>query len=95
MKNVREIVEISRRSGNTTWILKSAIENPNCIIVAYNKSYAKDLEREYNRLLKKSIWYKRIIWYFQKRRKPLFVSDNFDFRGYNLPVIFDNSCFLN
>jgi hypothetical protein len=81
------IVERYRQNGNSTWILKSAIENPKCIIVSYNKANAEGLKLKYFEMLKNLPWWKR--WKHKVYPKFLSLNDNFD--GYNLPIIFDNS----
>jgi hypothetical protein len=79
------IVNENRQCGNTTWILKSAIENPECIILCYNMRNAKELENKYFHMLEeRSIDRKG-------RKHPKFLSKNSDLKGYKLPVIFDNS----
>ena len=90
MTRLEEIIRTTRRTGNTTWILQSAIENPNCIIVARDIGHAKDLEQAYKMLLSKSAWYKKLCWKWFGRKSPKFVSLDFRFDGYRLPVIFDN-----
>ncbi len=94
MSKVEDIIHQSRRTGNTTWILKSAVNNPNCVIVVNNQRYAKDLEHLYNNMLLLSPWYKRVYWSFFGRGVPQFVSISSDFRGYNKPIIFDNSSLI-
>lgn len=94
MNKIDEIVLRTRKTGNTTWLLKSAIENPDCIIVSRSMQEAKELEKRYNSLLQTSSWYKKLWWLMVKRKNPKFVSLDFRFEGYNTPVIFDNSSFL-
>jgi hypothetical protein len=93
MNKIEEIVLRTRRTGNTTWLLKSAIENPDCIIVSRTMRQAKELEKRYNSLLQTSSWYKKLWWKIVKRKKPKFVSLDFRFEGLKTPVIFDNSSF--
>jgi hypothetical protein len=90
-EKIKKIIELSRQTGNTTWILESAIERPNCIIVSRNAEQAKNLEKTYFKLIFNSPWYKKLIWKFFGRKHPKFVSLDFSIRGYNVPVIFDNS----
>ena len=90
MTSLQEIIRKTRASGNTTWILKSAIQNPNCIIVARNSQQAKCLEQAYKRLLLKNAWYKKLWWKLVGRKSPKFVSLDFKFENHRLPVIFDN-----
>ena len=87
---IRNIIATTRRTGNTTWILQSAIKKPNCIIVSKTEEQAKQLERSYKALLMKSAWYKKLWWKWSGRKNPKFVSINYRFQGNALPVIFDN-----
>lgn len=90
MKRLEEIIRTTRATGNTTWILQSAIKSPNCIIVSRNTQQAIHLEKAYKYLLSKSAWYKKLWWKWFGRKNPKFVSLDFKFEGYNVPVIFDN-----
>lgn len=94
MTRLEEITRITRATGNTTWILQSAIERPNCIIVSKNMKEANHLEQAYKSLLSKSAWYKKLWWKWFGRKSPKFVSLDFSFEGHRLPVIFDNSALL-
>ncbi len=91
-KNVtpKEIAERYRQNGNSTWIIKSAVENPECIIIAYNANSARDLEEEYFHMLKQSNWLKKLKWRFLGRKHPKFLSKSSNLDGYKLPIIFDN-----
>jgi len=93
MERITEIVYSTRRTGNTTWILKAAIRNPECIIVSKNMMQVQYLADEYHRLLSKSIWYKKLYWKWFGRKHPRFMTINSRFEGMNLPVIFDNETF--
>ncbi len=92
-KNVtpKEIAERYRQNGNTTWIIKSAIENPECIVLAYNAENAKSIKERYFQMLEQSHWLKKLKWKVFGRKHPEFLSKNTDLNGYNLPIIFDNS----
>lgn len=90
MTRLEEIIRTTRATGNTTWILQSAIERPNCIIVSIDMEQAKHLEKAYKSLLSKSAWYKKIWWKWFGRKTQKFVSLDFRFEGYRMPVIFDN-----
>jgi hypothetical protein len=95
MTRLEEIIITTRRSGNTTWIVESAVENPNCIIVSRNMQQAKRLEKKYKDLIKKKSWYKKTIWKLFGRKKPKFVSLNYDFSIDDVPVIFDSGALIN
>jgi len=90
MEKITEIVHRTRNTGNTTWILKAAIKQPNCIIVSKSKRDAEYLEWKYFQILSKSAWYKKLWWKWFGRKHPKFLSLYNDFRGLGLPVIFDN-----
>lgn len=91
VEKINDIITYNRQKGNSTWIVKSAIKNPNCVIVAHDSACAYDLKCLYYSLLKKQPFYKKIIWKLFGRSHPRFMSIENDFRGINLPVIFDNS----
>lgn len=86
----------STKNGSTTWILKSLIESPNCIVVAYDTKAADHLKRKYYDLLNKASWWKKLKWRLFGRAVPRFESmGNFrQLKGYRQPIIFDNSCFI-
>lgn len=94
MTRLEDIIRTTRATGNTTWILQSAIKRPNCIIVSKNMNGAKNLELGYKILLSESIWYKKLWWKCFGRKNPKFVSLNFRFEGCNLPIIFDNGALV-
>ena len=97
-QKVQTILSNCRASGNTTWILKSAINNPNCIIVTKSLQHKEDLQYAYNRLLYKETWYKKLFRKFKKHSVPKIVTvDDFvnkspmyrDIKN-RIPIIFDN-----
>lgn len=94
MLSLTHIVHNTRQTGNTTWILKSAIKNPKCVIVAINESYAKDLEKKYYKLLSNVWWGQKLWWKWFGRQHPKFMSMRNRFEGIRLPIIFDNSCMV-
>ena len=85
----------SRQSGNTTWLLKAAINNPNCIIIAKNGRGAKELQNRYYSLLNEESWLKRIWWKLFGRKHPSFRTIDYSFNGLKKPIIFDNSSLIN
>ncbi len=94
MDRIREIVYETRRTGNTSWILQSAIRNPNCIIVGKDLKQAHHLREEFIRMMIKSPWYKKLWWKIFGYKEPLFVPISYTFRGENIPIIFDNGTFV-
>ena len=94
LNKLEEIIRRTRATGNTTWILQSAVDNPNCIIISKNMQQAKQLEKAYFLLVEKSPWYKKLIWKFFGRVNPKFVSLDFRFEGSRLPIVFDNEALL-
>ena len=87
MNKIEEIIKQTRRSGNTTWILKSAILNPDCIIVCGRPDL---MEKMFKMHLLKSMWYTKLWWKLNGSKIPKFVALNYNFHGINVPVIFDN-----
>jgi hypothetical protein len=95
MENIREIIEYSRGTGNTSWILKSALENPDCIIVAGHHRSKEWLKEKYIHLFNQQSWFNRVLHKLRNKPHPLFVtkSEYARIRGMRKPVILDNSCF--
>ena len=92
MNKAIEGAQINRRTGNTTWILKAAVNAPDCIIVCKDQSYASELEFEYKELLLKSKWWLRLKWLLLGRKHPKFISVYMlQICVINKPLIFDNS----
>ena len=56
MTRLQEISGQIRQQGNTTWYLKSAMCNPDVVIVSKNINESKNVECEYYKLLSKSSW---------------------------------------
>jgi len=90
---LQEILYRTRATGNTTWILQAAIKNPNCMIVSKDKKQSRWLEQKYHNLLSEKGYFKRLYWRVFGRKHPKFVDVNNDFRGWGMPVIFDNGAF--
>jgi hypothetical protein len=86
-----DIVENHRQNGNSTWLVKAAIENPECIILVHDANCAKELESHYYYLLDKAGFFKKLKWKLLGRKHPKFLSKNANLDGYNLPIILDNS----
>lgn len=103
MKNKEKIIELTRGRGNSTWILKAAIKNPEVIIITKNKADSIDMENRFNELLeeefKKDPWYIKLWYKFFKRKikKPIFntLHDLDRNRVHRFPVIFDNYSILD
>jgi hypothetical protein len=94
MKRLKEIIITTRRTGNTSWILNSAYERPDCIVVSKNIQQAKCMQKKYNDLLKTKPWYEKLRWKLFGRKKPKFVPLSYNFDVDDVPVIFDNGAFL-
>lgn len=86
--NIKDIVDSTRQTGNTTWILKVAINNPNCAIVSKNPRYLEDM---YFKLFYDLPWYKRLYHKLFIKKHPMFITKEYNFYGIKVPVIFDNS----
>lgn len=98
MYSVSDIAKKYRRSGNTSWILKAALNNPKCIIVVCSHKESTRLQNLYKELYNKVPWYQKVIRIFKKREIPIFVSvqilkqDKYFLYGYkNRSLVFDNS----
>ena len=92
--NIKKSAIYYRCTGNTSWILKSALNNPECIIVVGTTGELHALNREYEKLINNSPWYKKIYWTLTKRSYPKFTTVDNVIPGDKLPLIFDNSCFV-
>ena len=93
MEKIKEIVYKTIATGNTTWILKAAIKQPNFVIISKNMQQAKNLERNYFYLLSKCVWYQKLYWKWFGRKHPKFMTIDSRFEGLGLPIIFDNGSF--
>ena len=92
--NIKKSAIYYRCTGNTSWILKAALNNPECIIVVGNSAALRELSSEYEKLINNSPWYKKIYWKLTKRSYPKFTTVDNVIPGAKLPLIFDNSCFV-
>ena len=90
-EKIQEIVNRNNHVGSTTWIIRAAVETPDCIIVSKDSLSAKELERQYFEMIKKSPWYRKLRWILFGRNHPKFLTVNSRFEGLRLPIIFDNS----
>jgi len=93
MGRVLDIIITTRGTGNTTWILKSAIMQPNCVIVSKNRSQSFLLEKNYLEIFSEQKWCKKLYWKLFINKSPKFMSIEQNFKGLKLPIIFDNGCF--
>lgn len=94
MSKILEIIDQNRGKGNTIWLLKSAINNPNIVIVCIDLKHCQYLKNNYFKLLKKEPWYRKLKWKLFGRKHPLFKSINENFRGISKPIVFDNGTLL-
>jgi hypothetical protein len=94
MSNLSVVLNKSRRSGITTWILKSAIKNPNVIILSSTLKQSKLLRDLFDRMIDNSFWLRLKYKYF-RAKKPQFESIDsiFLLYGVDKPVILDNSVY--
>lgn len=90
--NVHKIINIGRQRGNTTWLLRAAIKQPNVMIVCRNQTSVAEMTKSYKKLLQKEPWYKKFWWWCFGRSNPKFVTVNNpdNLRGINFPTVFDN-----
>lgn len=96
VNQIVDLVKDNRSKGNTSFILRSAVKNPNVIIISPTHQHAVMLKEYYE------YWYihdtNRIIRWFHKikgRQHASFSSLGMDLKGNNKPIVFDNSCFPN
>jgi hypothetical protein len=87
-----------RQTGSSSWIIDSAIKNPNIILVCENFRMSNTMKSIFFEKKKQLSFFKKILYYLKFRNlSPEFISidnlnDNF-FRGRNKtkPIIYDNS----
>ena len=87
ISKIKEIVRCTRNQGSTTWILKAATRDPDCVIVCSDTRQMLYLINMYERLLP---WWKKM----GKIQYPKFKTVDEEFRGLDSPVVFDNSTFI-
>lgn len=94
MKRQIEIIHSHRRTGNTEWLLKSAIKNPNVTIICRDESNVRILRERYYHMLSGYNWITRKWWSVFGRKHPKFISIHNagrKLRGTGDPIAFDNS----
>ncbi len=93
---LRNICLRNRQVGSKTFILKSAIINPDCFIVSLNLALVCDMRDIYHKMINEDPVLNE-IYLSNGRREPKFVTLNQmeQMVGYErLPIIFDSSCFF-
>lgn len=84
-EKIKNLSNTHRQSGNTTWILEAAVNNPSCVIVVGNAMQKNQMEKQLNKMIKPD-WVKD-----PDKVYPLVVYLGEDMSGHNRPLIFDNS----
>jgi len=84
MNIIDDIISSTRRTGNSTWILKSAMNDNKCIIVYPSESIATLMKKLYKKMLKEK-------GVGEDLEFPKFLTLGDDFSNCKVPVIFDNS----
>jgi hypothetical protein len=96
INQLREICTTNRGAGISTWIIKSAIVNPHCVIVSKDERCSNDLKDTFFSLINTDIY--RDLYVMNGCQVPIFttISRLSSVRGtiQTLPIIFDNSCFF-
>lgn len=93
----QNIVDCTRRLGNTSWIIDAALNNPKVIIIVRNAQARQNLVNSISIKYKS----KNIFWKFKHNffhiTLPVIVTIDeataARLKVNNSPVIFDNSCF--
>lgn len=93
-KDIKRVINEVVRTGSTTWILKAAIENPNCVIISKNYEQSTVLRKEYFKMILNSPWYKKLYWRWINKKHPKFIPISCDFHGIRMPIVFDNGTFV-
>lgn len=92
---IQQSIGIMNNCGTSTWILKSSIVNPECIIVYRNEDMKRQHEHEFNRLVSQDPVFNG-LYEHNGCKRPIFTTvDNLltTIRGRRLPLIFDPECF--
>lgn len=90
MSRFKKLSIVIRKEDGTTWMLKSAIDNPDVVIVSKDAASMAHLKRQYNWLLSKSPWYKRLRWALYDRIHPTFITLVSGFGETSKPIVFHN-----
>jgi hypothetical protein len=85
-ERIFETVQENRGTGSTNWLFNAALDNPNVIFVFGSRRVMKKEKERYDKLYEE--------FANPHAEKPLFFSleDVHCIRGYNKPIVFDNSC---
>lgn len=59
--DLKNLIRSFRQQGNTTYLLDSAINDPNVTIIVANKAHAKEMEEQYKHRLKNLVWWKKLM----------------------------------
>jgi hypothetical protein len=96
INHLHKLLVENRRVGSSAWLLKAAIDNPKCTIVASNTVEMEKLKLKYNALLENAPWYKKAIWAFEGRVIPTFITlQSLKQEGFKpTPIIVDNSAII-
>jgi len=88
---------MNRNNGSTMWIVKSAIVNPDCVIVAPSTKHMMYLRELYYETINLFEDF-RGLYEANGNKEPLFVTTlNWKEKivgRERQPIIFDNSCFI-
>lgn len=76
--DIHEVLAHTRQQGNTTWLLKAALKNPDCIIVVGNQMQRQELLQRLSKLTEG-----------KQVDLPEIMTLHQSFVGLNKPVIFD------
>lgn len=101
--DINKMIDVTRMRGNTTWILESAIKNPNIIIIARNAKHKEELYKKLQKIVQNNLlieqskkpWYKKAWeYFFPKKTKVKYPSiacihDYDKLRGIETPIVFD------
>lgn len=92
-REIQDIINETRGRGNTTWILKSAIDNPEVILMFGDRRTALENGNIYCNMVADLPWWKRYWRRFtgKDRIEPLFTYYGENLRGMKRPIVFDIS----
>ena len=93
LADIKEIVQDTRNNDNTTWLLRAARRDPNCVIVVADHQQRQHLCNTYYSMLP---WYRklRFVQWLLPIRFPKFLLITQSFKGIRTPLVFDNGVFL-
>lgn len=87
----------SRRTGSTTWIIRSLARRPNAVLIFSDSELAEGAKRDYEKYVSSLPWLVRMWRRIRKVKAPLFyglrmaADRSHELQSYGRAVVLDNS----